>query len=153
MTGQLGFLLLLLGVAFVLLGVLIYVLSARYVTDRAALVAEAQAAREAFTVSAGVIGEYLYSGELTPDERFVVQARGPGLAALLGAEAETQEMLDGYDDFVHPDDRAAYDQAWRFADHDLIIATRVVPLRSSPVNARPFSTGMPIVRKYSGPTR
>ena len=116
MTGQLGFLLLLLGVAFVLVGVLIYVLSARYVADRAALVAEAQAAREAFAVSAGVIGEYLYSGELTPDERFVVQARGPGLAALLGAEAETQQMLDGYDDFVHPDDRAAYDQAWRFAD-------------------------------------
>jgi diguanylate cyclase (GGDEF)-like protein len=116
MTEPLGLLLLLLAVAFVLVGVLIYLLSARYVSERAALVAEAQAAREAFAVSAGVIGEYLYSGELAPDERFVVQARGPGLAALLGAEEETQRLLDDYDDFVHPDDRPAYDQAWRFTD-------------------------------------
>jgi len=86
------------------------------VAERAALVAEAQAAREAFAVSAGVIGEYLYSGELFPDERFVVQARGPGLAALLGAPEETQQLLDDYDEFVHPEDRPRYDLAWRFAD-------------------------------------
>ena len=116
MPEQFGLLLFLSATAFVLVGVFIYLLSARYVSERAALVAEAQAAREAFAISAGVIGEYLYSGELGPDERFVVQARGPGLAALLGADVETQAMLDDYDDFVHHEDRAAYDQAWRFAD-------------------------------------
>jgi diguanylate cyclase (GGDEF)-like protein/PAS domain S-box-containing protein len=86
------------------------------VAERAKLVAETHAAREAFARSAGVIGEYLYSGELHPDERFVVTARGPGLAALLGVVQETQQMLDDYDEFVHPDDRGAYDIAWRFAD-------------------------------------
>jgi diguanylate cyclase (GGDEF)-like protein/PAS domain S-box-containing protein len=86
------------------------------VAERAKLVAESQDAREAFARSAGIIGEYLYSGELSPDERFVVTARGPGLAALLGAADETQRLLDDYDDFVHPDDRAGYDLAWRFTD-------------------------------------
>ncbi|HET6172047.1 MAG TPA: diguanylate cyclase [Gaiellales bacterium] len=86
------------------------------VAERAKLVAETHEAREAFACSAAVIGEYLYSGELFADERFVVTARGPGLAALLGAAVETQQLLDGYDDFVHPDDRAAYDIAWRFAE-------------------------------------
>ena len=52
----------------------------------------------------------------SPDERFVVQARGPGLAALLGAPEETQQLLDDYDEFVHPEDRPGYDVAWRFAD-------------------------------------
>ncbi len=86
------------------------------VAERAELVAEMHAAREAFARSAGVIGEYLYSGALTPDERFTVSARGPGLAALLGAETESQRLLDDYDDFVHPEDRPEYDRAWRFAD-------------------------------------
>ena len=115
MTDPLGLLLVAAG-AFVLVGALIAWLFARYVAERAALVAEAQAAREAFAISAGVIGEYLYNGELGADERFVVNARGPGLAALLGASEETQQLLDDYDDFVHPDDRAGYDLAWRFAD-------------------------------------
>jgi diguanylate cyclase (GGDEF)-like protein len=84
--------------------------------ERDALVAEAREAREAFARSAGIIGEYLYTGELHPDERFAVTTRGPGLAALLGAERDSQRLLDGYDDFVHPDDREAYDRSWRFAD-------------------------------------
>ena len=86
------------------------------VAERAKLVAETHAAREAFARSAGIIGEYLYSGELTPDEHFTVKARGPGLAALLGAPAETQDLLDDYDDYVYAEDRAEYDRAWRFAD-------------------------------------
>jgi diguanylate cyclase (GGDEF)-like protein/PAS domain S-box-containing protein len=86
------------------------------VAERAKLVAETSAAREAFARSAGVIGEYLYNGELTPDERFTVTARGPGLAALLGAPAETQDLLDDYDDYVSAEDRPEYDRAWRFAD-------------------------------------
>jgi diguanylate cyclase (GGDEF)-like protein len=109
-------LLLVTAVGFALVGAALYRLSGAYVAERAALVAEARAAREAFALSAGVIGEYLYSGELFPDERFVVEARGPGLAALLGAEEETQQLLDDYDDFVHPEDRAGYDDAWCFAD-------------------------------------
>ncbi len=85
--------------------------------ERDELVAEAREAREAFARSAGIIGEYLYTGELHPDERFAVTTRGPGLAALLGAaERDSQRLLDGYDDFVHPDDREAYDRSWRFAD-------------------------------------
>lgn len=73
-------------------------------------------AREAFARSAEVVGEYLYSGERLPDESFVMHARGLGIAALLGAEEETQELVDAYDDFVHPDDRPAFDIAWRYAD-------------------------------------
>ncbi len=90
------------------------------VAERAKLVAETHEAREAFARSAGVIGEYLYTGELMPDERFVVGARGPGLAALVGAAEEAQVLLETYDDFVHPDDRAAYDLAWRFSDLQLL---------------------------------
>jgi two-component system cell cycle response regulator len=45
-----------------------------------------------------------------------MHARGRGLAALLGAPEETQELVDGYDDFLHPEDRPAFDVAWRFAD-------------------------------------
>jgi diguanylate cyclase (GGDEF)-like protein/PAS domain S-box-containing protein len=86
------------------------------VAERARLMAETHEAREAFARSAGIIGEYLYTGELTSDERFAVTARGPGLAALLGAPDETQQLLDDYDEFVHTDDRAAYDLDWRFAD-------------------------------------
>ena len=86
------------------------------VAERAALVAETRAAREAFAHSAEVIGEYLYSGERKPDEQFVMHAHGRGLAALLGAAEEAQELVEGYDDFIHPDDRPEFDVAWRFAD-------------------------------------
>jgi diguanylate cyclase (GGDEF)-like protein/PAS domain S-box-containing protein len=86
------------------------------VAERAALIAQTHAARAAFAHSAEIIGEYLYSGERLPDEGFVMHAHGPGLAALLGAPAETQQLVDDYDDFVHPDDRPAVDVAWRFAD-------------------------------------
>ncbi|MDP9255111.1 MAG: diguanylate cyclase [Actinomycetota bacterium] len=86
------------------------------VAERAALVAETLAAREAFAHSAEVIGEYLYSGERKPDESFVMHAHGRGLAALLGAPEEAQELVDGYDDFLHPEDRPEFDVAWRFAD-------------------------------------
>jgi diguanylate cyclase (GGDEF)-like protein/PAS domain S-box-containing protein len=86
------------------------------VSEREALVAESHAAREAFAHSAEVIGEYLYSGERKPDEQFVMHAHGRGLAALLGAPAESQELVDGYDDFLHPDDRPEFAVAWRFAD-------------------------------------
>ena len=86
------------------------------VAERAALVAETHAAREAFAHSAEVIGEYLYSGERKPDEHFIMHAHGRGLAGLLGARDETEELVDGYDDFIHPDDRPEFDVAWRFAD-------------------------------------
>jgi diguanylate cyclase (GGDEF)-like protein/PAS domain S-box-containing protein len=86
------------------------------VADRTALVAETHAAREAFAHSAEVIGEYLYSGERKPDERFVMHAHGRGLAALLGAPEESEDLVDGYDDFLHPEDRPAFDVEWRFAD-------------------------------------
>jgi diguanylate cyclase (GGDEF)-like protein/PAS domain S-box-containing protein len=92
------------------------VVTIKDVAERAALVAETQAAREAFARSAEVIAEYLYSGERKPDESFVMHAHGPGLAALLGAPEETQELVDGYDDFLHPEDRPDFDVAWRFAD-------------------------------------
>ena len=86
------------------------------VAERVALVAETSAVREAFARSAEAIGEYLYSGERLPDEGFVMHAHGPGLADLLGASEETQELVDGYDGFIDPDDRPAFDTAWRFAD-------------------------------------
>ena len=86
------------------------------VAERAKLVAETQEAREAFARSAEVVGEYLYSGERRSDESFDMHARGRGIAALLGAPEETQELVDGYDDFVHPDDRPEFDVAWRYAD-------------------------------------
>jgi diguanylate cyclase (GGDEF)-like protein/PAS domain S-box-containing protein len=92
------------------------VVTVKDVAERAQLVAETQAAREAFARSAEIVGEYLYSGERMPDESFVMHARGRGLAALLGAQEETQELVDAYDDFVHPDDRPAFDVAWRYAD-------------------------------------
>ena len=63
------------------------------VAERAALVAETSAVREAFARSAEAIGEYLYSGERLPDEGFVMHAHGPGLAALLGAAEETHAAL------------------------------------------------------------
>ena len=86
------------------------------VAERAALIAQTTAARAAFAHSAEVIGEYLYSGERLPDEGFAMHAHGPGLAALLGAPAEMQQLVDDYDEFVHADDRPAFDVNWRFAD-------------------------------------
>src|SRR3954454_5713747 len=86
------------------------------VADRAAMIAQTHAAHAAFAHSAEVIGEYLYSGERKPDEGFVMHAHGPGLAALLGAPAETKQLVDDYDEFVHAGDRPAFDVAWRFAD-------------------------------------
>ena len=41
---------------------------------------------------------------------------GRASAALLGAHEETQQLVDAYDDFVHPDDRPEFDVAWRYAD-------------------------------------
>jgi diguanylate cyclase (GGDEF)-like protein/PAS domain S-box-containing protein len=86
------------------------------VAERAKLVAETQEAREAFARSAEVIGEYLYSGERMSDESFEMHARGRGIGALLGADEETEALVDAYDDFVHPDDRPEFDVAWRYAD-------------------------------------
>src|SRR3954451_5206585 len=86
------------------------------VAERAKLVAETQVAREAFVRSAEVVGEYLYSGERNADESFEMHARGRGIGALLGAHEETQELVDAYDDFVHPGDRPDFDIAWRYAD-------------------------------------
>ena len=40
----------------------------------------------------------------------------PGWPRCSGREEETQELLDGYDDFVHPRIVPGYDVAWRFAD-------------------------------------
>ena len=45
-----------------------------------------------------------------------MHAHGPGLAALLGADEDTQQLVDDYDEYVHPDDRPAFDVAWRYAD-------------------------------------
>jgi diguanylate cyclase (GGDEF)-like protein/PAS domain S-box-containing protein len=92
------------------------VVSIKDVAERAKLVTETQAAREAFARSAAVIGEYLYSGEREPDEGFVMHAHGPGLAALLGAPEETEQLVDSYDDRVHPEDRRQHGLEWRFAD-------------------------------------
>jgi diguanylate cyclase (GGDEF)-like protein/PAS domain S-box-containing protein len=92
------------------------VVTIKNVADRTALRAQTDAAHAAFALSAEVIGEYLYSGERRPDEGFSMHAHGPGLAALLGAPEETQQLVDDYDDFLHPDDRPEFEVAWRFAD-------------------------------------
>ena len=92
------------------------VVSIKDVAERAKLVTETQAAREAFARSAAVIGEYLYSGEREADEGFVMHAHGPGLAALLGAPEESEQLVDSYDDRVHPEDRRQHGLEWRFAD-------------------------------------
>ncbi len=75
---------------------------------------DAETARAAFARSAEVIGEFLYSGELTTDEELVVTASGPGLGDLLGSDAPDAELLATYDSSVHPDDREGYDAVWRF---------------------------------------
>ena len=92
------------------------VVTIKDLAERAKLVAETHEVREAFVRSAEVVGEYLYSGERMPDESFVMHTRGRGIGALLGAEEETPELVDSYDDFVHPDDRPAFAIAWRYAD-------------------------------------
>jgi diguanylate cyclase (GGDEF)-like protein/PAS domain S-box-containing protein len=90
------------------------------VTERALLTAQlhhakqdAEAARVAFTRSAEVIGEFLYSAEVLPDESFVMHAQGPGNAELLGtdpaaADAPTRRR-------VHPDDQLAFERQWSYA--------------------------------------
>jgi diguanylate cyclase (GGDEF)-like protein/PAS domain S-box-containing protein len=87
-------------------------------TDLTAATQEADAARVAFARSAEVIGECLYSTELLPDDRFVTLALGPGLAALLGAEHEPDDMDLAIAEAVHPDDRASFDHEWRY---DLLV--------------------------------
>jgi len=90
------------------------------VSDRAEMIRQirdatiaAETARAAFARSAEVIGEYLYSGEVLPNEELVTDARGPGLGALLGIDDETALGVD-YDDRVHHDDAPAYGEAWRY---------------------------------------
>jgi diguanylate cyclase (GGDEF)-like protein/PAS domain S-box-containing protein len=73
---------------------------------------DAEFARLAFARSAEVIGEFLYSAEVLPDERFVMHAQGPGSAELLGTDpadpsAPTSRRL-------HPEDRAGFQEAWSY---------------------------------------
>ena len=75
---------------------------------------DAETARAAFARSAEVIGEFLYSGELTTAAELEMSASGPGLAALLGSDRPTAELLAAYDGCVHPDDAAGYHEVWRF---------------------------------------
>ncbi len=77
---------------------------------------DAETARAAFARSAEVIGEFLYSGELTTAEELAMTASGPGLAALLGSDRPTADLLAAYDGCVHPDDAAAYHEVWRFSE-------------------------------------
>ncbi len=76
---------------------------------------EAETARVAFARSAEVIGECLYSTELLPDDSFVTRAIGPGLGALLGVADEPDDPDIAIVPCVHPDDRACFDSAWRYA--------------------------------------
>jgi diguanylate cyclase (GGDEF)-like protein/PAS domain S-box-containing protein len=74
---------------------------------------DAEGARLAFSRSAEVIGEFLYSAEVLPDDSWVMHAQGPGNAELLGTDpgdpgAPTSRRL-------HPDDRAAFDRSWSHA--------------------------------------
>jgi diguanylate cyclase (GGDEF)-like protein/PAS domain S-box-containing protein len=74
---------------------------------------DAEAARLAFARSAEVIGEFLYSAEVLPDETFVMHAQGPGNAELLGtdpADADAPTIRR-----FHPDDRAGFQRAWSYA--------------------------------------
>jgi diguanylate cyclase (GGDEF)-like protein/PAS domain S-box-containing protein len=90
------------------------------VTDRQILIQQlneakqdAEAARLAFTRSAEVIGEFLYSAEVLPDDTFVMHARGPGNAELLGTDPDDPDAPTTRQ--VHPDDRAVFDRAWSHA--------------------------------------
>ena len=76
---------------------------------------EAETARVAFARSAEVIGECLYSTELLPDDSFFTRAIGPGMAALLGASEEPDDLDIAIARCVHPDDRASFDSEWRYA--------------------------------------
>jgi diguanylate cyclase (GGDEF)-like protein/PAS domain S-box-containing protein len=74
---------------------------------------DAEFARLAFARSAEVIGEFLYSAEVLPDETFVMHAQGPGNAELLGtdpadAKAPTSRRF-------HPEDLAGFEEAWSYA--------------------------------------
>jgi diguanylate cyclase (GGDEF)-like protein/PAS domain S-box-containing protein len=91
------------------------------ITERVALTAEidaakqeAETARLAFARSAVLIGEFLYSSELLPDGRYVVDAQGPGIAALLGADRDPENAPEAAAECVHPDDRAAYEHTWSY---------------------------------------
>jgi diguanylate cyclase (GGDEF)-like protein/PAS domain S-box-containing protein len=92
------------------------------ITERVALTTqltaarhEAETAQVAFARSAEVIGECLYSTELMPDDSFVTRAIGPGLAALIGTEEEPGDLDVAIAPFVHPDDRASFENDWRYA--------------------------------------
>jgi diguanylate cyclase (GGDEF)-like protein/PAS domain S-box-containing protein len=90
------------------------------VTERQLLTAQlqiakqdAEAARLAFTRSAEVIGEFLYSGEVLPDGSFVMHAQGPGGAELLGNNPA--DLLAPTARRLHRDDRQAFAETWSYA--------------------------------------
>jgi diguanylate cyclase (GGDEF)-like protein/PAS domain S-box-containing protein len=74
---------------------------------------DAEFARLAFARSAEVIGEFLYSAEVLPDETFVMHAQGPGNAELLGTDPADPSAPTSR--CVHPEDLAGYRQAWSYA--------------------------------------
>ncbi len=76
---------------------------------------DAETARAAFARSAEVIGEFLYSGELTTAAELDMSASGPGLATLLGSDEPTAALLAAYDGCVHPEDAAGYHEVWKFS--------------------------------------
>ena len=91
------------------------------VTDRELLTAQlqdakqdAESARLAFARSAEVIGEFLYSAEVLPDESFVMHAQGPGNAELLGTDPDDPGAPSAR--IVHPDDRHSFERAWAYAN-------------------------------------
>jgi diguanylate cyclase (GGDEF)-like protein/PAS domain S-box-containing protein len=92
------------------------------ITERVALLAaladakrEAETARLAFTRSAEVIGECLYSSELLPDQRFVLYALGPGFGRLVGAEQDPVDLMADLNECLHDDDREGWDRTWNYA--------------------------------------
>jgi diguanylate cyclase (GGDEF)-like protein/PAS domain S-box-containing protein len=74
---------------------------------------DAEAARLAFARSAEVIGEFLYSAEVLPDDSFRMHAQGPGNAELLGTDPDDPNAPSSR--HVHPDDRLGFAQAWSYA--------------------------------------
>ncbi len=74
---------------------------------------DAEAARLAFARSAEVIGEFLYSAEVLPDESFVMHAQGPGNAELLGTDPDDPDAPTTRR--IHPDDRPGFERAWAYA--------------------------------------
>ena len=73
---------------------------------------EAESARLAFTRSAEVIGEFLYSAEVLQDGSFVMHAQGPGNADLLGTDVDDANAPTTRR--VHPDDRQSFARAWSY---------------------------------------